>query len=100
MEHFVISAPPEEISELNELRDSLKDENSEVVGESKAFDGATVVQLVVPITIGTIAVVRTWIDRRFRFRGDQTITYKGIKIKGHSAKDALEILDKIQENLE
>jgi hypothetical protein len=73
--------------------DSLAGEvGSDPALETRALDGATIVQVLIPISLATLAVVRAWLLARLEKHKTSSVTWKGRKFVGYSADEVAEII--------
>lgn len=94
MQHVVIAVPEAEALELARLQDTLPQNTTPI--QSKPFDGVTMLQILVPVTVASIPIIKTWVKARFEHRKTQAISFKGMKFTGYSAtevKELIELLD-------
>lgn len=85
--------------ESEELIASLAKEasNSFESYESRAFDGNTVVHIVIPVTVATVAIVRTWLISRVERGKAMSVVWKGMRLTGYNAKEVAEVMRAIEE---
>lgn len=94
MSQLLIAVPTEDEAELTALSNALHDETTTL--DSKPFDGATVIQLLVPVTAASIPVLTTWIKARFEHRKNQSISYKGMKFTGYSPDEVEQLMELLE----
>lgn len=94
MHYALVAVPVEDASSLTALQEELGLDGRTL--ESKPFDGDTLFQLVVPITIASVPILKTWIKARFEHRSNQTISVRGMKFTGYSVKELNELTDIMQ----
>jgi hypothetical protein len=96
----VVSVPLSDLKELNDLASAT---NSAATVESRALDGATTVQLVIPVTVGTVALLRTWLLSRLERHKTSSVSWRGNVFVGYTPEEIGEIVqsldaDRDQEN--
>lgn len=89
-QNALIAVPDNDAADLEALQQSLGLEQHAL--ESKAFDGITMLQILVPVTIATIPVLKTWINARYKHRRSQTVSLKGVKFSGYSPNEIKDLL--------
>jgi hypothetical protein len=67
--------------------------------ETRALDGATVVQLLIPATTTSLIVLRSWLLARLERNKTSSVTWKGRKFVGYSASEVVEIITAVQDEI-
>jgi|ERR1700704_1063873 hypothetical protein len=100
IETFLIQCPEDDasdfqnlLSELQESRAVSADDKPEMV-RVHPFDGQVLLEMVLPITAGVLAVVRTWIRARYEQKKAYFIMKDGdiITVAGYEPDKTIEIL--------
>lgn len=91
----VIQVPATDRKDLNKLITQLAHEPGDVL-ESRAFDGATVLTLLVSVSAGTAAVLRTWLMARATTRKSTKATIDGKHFEGYTKDEVLAIMEAIK----
>lgn len=98
MEHVLLAVPPAEAAELEELKATV--EGTSQVVEARPFDGVVVAQILVPLTLATIPVLKAWLTARFDHRKSQTVVVRGMKFTGYSAEEVKELFESLDQQTE
>jgi hypothetical protein len=88
---LIIQVPTTDRKELDKLITRLEHEPGDVL-ESRAFDGATVLTLLVSVSAGTAAVLRTWLITRATTRKSTKVTIDGKHFEGYTKNEVLAIM--------
>jgi hypothetical protein len=97
MSSFAVELSAEEAQDLGrELREHGNDPGLEF--ESRAFDGETVVNLLLPVVPAVVVVVRTWLIARAERGKSMSVSIEGQRIvcKGYTARDVIRLFDAIE----
>jgi hypothetical protein len=90
-----VQVPEDELESLQDLT-HLTDTTMEDSIVAHPFDGLTMVQILLPITAGTVAILRTWISERQKARKEYRIFADGLDLSGYTASEAVRILESLQ----
>lgn len=82
---IVVRVPNEDVSDLHALKTQLPNEVNIV--QSRAFDGATVVQALTALTIAALPVLKAWLLARAEHRRSTTVIWEGKQLTGYSAEE-------------
>ena len=88
---IAIQVPVGDRADLDELAGHVG--QSATILESQAFDGATVLTLVLSLSAGVTAVLRAWIVARADAHKSTKLTIDGKQFVGYSKDEVLAILD-------
>jgi hypothetical protein len=100
IETFLIQCPETDAADLDWLKSQLLEsgavnaDNQPTIVRIHPFDGQVLLEIVLPITTGVLAVVRTWIRARYDQKKASFIKKDGekITISGYGPDKAIEIL--------
>lgn len=95
MDHVLIAVPTENAAELTELQELLA--MPEVTIESKPFDGVTIAQVLIPVTVLSVPVLTTWIRSRFEHRRSQSVSFRGMKFTGYSPDEIEQLVELLED---
>jgi hypothetical protein len=99
-ETCIVGVPPDDTSDLTTLVSSLEVDGD--LAEQRYFDGATFVEVVLPLLLSSSAwkTLRAWIVARADVRKATRIAYRGIEITATNPKDAIRIIQLLEEGAE
>ena len=92
---MIIQVPTTDRKDLDKLITQLGCELGDVL-ESRAFDGATLLTLLVSVSAGTAAVLRTWLMARATTRRSTKVTIDGKHFEGYTKDEVLAIMGAIR----
>lgn len=89
---FILGVPTQEVHDLRALADQVSTDAE--FAEHRYFDGATFVEVVLPLALsaGVWATVRTWIRSRAEVLKATRISVDGVEITAMKLKDAERII--------
>lgn len=90
----LVSVPLSDRSDLDDLRSKIDGSQGPV--ESRPFDGAVAVQILVPLTATSITLLRLWLKERYGLKKAQKVTIDGMTFEAHSAEDIAHILEAME----
>ncbi len=90
MLYAAVGVDPAHVGVLDALLAELDVSSDKVT--ARPFDGETVVQALVPLSLATLPLIRTWIRQHFETKRNYRITCEGIEVAGYSADEAYDIL--------
>jgi hypothetical protein len=85
---FIIGVPVEDRDDLTSLAEELQAKGD--LGEHRYFDGATFVEVVLPLVLsgGSWLTIRTWLRTRADKQKAMRVTCRGTEITGMKPRDA------------
>ncbi len=93
-----IEVPLDDEADLAVLRDELQASMSPA--RSRALDGDTVAQLIVPLTALSVPVLRTWLVTRAQQRKSTVVSWKGRRFVGYSVQEVAELTELLSRTLD
>jgi hypothetical protein len=91
----IIQVPAADRADLDALASRLEAKPGDLL-ESQAFDGATMLTLLVSVSAGTAAVLRTWLLARASARKSTKATIDGKHFEGYSKNEVLAIMEAVK----
>ena len=91
----IIQVPSNNREDLLILAGQLEVETADVL-ESHAFDGATMLTLLVSVSASTAAVLRTWLMTRAAARKSTKVTIDGKHFEGYTKDEVLAIMEAVR----
>ncbi|WP_146081670.1 hypothetical protein [Clavibacter michiganensis] len=98
MQHVLISVPAEDAKDLAHLQEMLSEPGQLI--ESKPFDGVLMLQILVPVTLASVPVLKLWIKSRFELRQTQSVSINGMNFTGYSPKEIEQIAKILEDDIE
>lgn len=95
--HVSIQVPESDASDLVRLASELGFPDT-VPSSVHPFDGSVLVQIAVPFSLATAAVLRTWISARQAARKSMHIMADGIDLTGYTATEAIRLIESMTED--
>lgn len=92
--YLSVQVPEGDLDDLASLVRKLGDSSIEPLF-AHPFDGALLVQIVVPITALNVAILRTWILSRKEARKAMRVVADGVDISGYTAAEVSKILNSL-----
>ena len=97
MTNIIIAVDLTEMHALEELRSAVSGA-SDVV-QAKPFDGVTTAQVLLPLTIAAVPVVKAWIGARSAHKKSQTVVLRGMRFEGYSAKEVAKLYEVLDQEV-
>lgn len=96
---FILGVPPLDAHDLHAISDLVT--NSAEFEEHRYFDGATFIEVILPLVLSTGAwrAVREWIHSRADVQKATRISLDGVEITAVKAKDAERVIKLLLEHL-
>jgi len=94
---IIVEVPLLEQEDLASLANSLP---GSFLLDNRQLDGATVVQLVIPLGLASLATLRSWLLGRLSRNLTSTVKWHGNIIAGYTAEEVAEIVNALREEVE